>query len=252
MKRRAQALITPVALLVYWQVIASTGLISTYLLPTPLMVWQAFVDLLMSGLLGRNIATSLARVFAGFGISCALAFVLALLVNASRVIEQLLSAPLALLRMIPPLAMTPLLILWFGIGSTTQITIIVLASIFPVFLNCRDGLRRVEPGHQELARTLHMPSWRYFMMVLLPSAVPSIVTGVRVGFGYSWRALIGAELIAASAGLGYLIIDAQEMMRTDDVMVGILTIGIIGWLLDQLFYQLVCKRLSHRFPEVCR
>ena len=154
--------------------------------------------------------------------------------------------------MIPPLAMTPLLILWLGIGNATQLSIIILASIFPMFLNCLDGLRRVDPEHKELSTSLNLHPARYFFYVVLPSAIPSIVTGMRLGFGYSWRALIGAELIAASSGLGYLIIDAQEMMRTDDVMVGILAIGLIGWLVDALFYQLVCRKLSSRFPEVCR
>ncbi|AWB35021.1 ABC transporter permease [Orrella marina] len=250
--QRAKSLVMPLAILMYWQLIASSGLVSSYLLPAPETVWTAAKSLYASGILSHSILVSLSRVFQGFGISCVLAFALALLVNGSRTVEQLLSAPLALLRMIPPLAMTPLLILWFGIGSTTQLAIIILASIFPVFLNTRDGLRRVDPSHQELARSLQLGRLRYFRWIVLPGAVPSIITGVRVGFGYSWRALIGAELIAASAGLGYLIIDSQEMMRTDDVMVGILTIGMIGWLLDTLFDQLLCRKLSRRFPEICR
>jgi sulfonate transport system permease protein len=240
----------PLAILLYWQLIASSGLVSQYLLPPPYKVWLAAVELWDSGALQHNSLTSLGRVFAGFGISCSIAFLLALAVNASRTVEQLLAAPLAFLRMIPPLAMTPLLILWFGIGTTTQLAVIILASIFPVFLNARDGLRRVSSEYRELAASLRLSRMRRFFMIILPCAIPSIVTGLRVGFGYSWRALIGAELIAASAGLGYLIIDSQEMMRTDDVMVGILAIGLIGWLLDTLFYELVCKRLARRFPEV--
>lgn len=148
--------------------------------------------------------------------------------------------------------MTPLLILWLGIGNATQLSIIVLASVFPIYLNIRDGLQRVRPEYRELASSLGLSPLRFFTFIMIPSAVPSIVTGVRLGFGYSWRALIGAELIAASAGLGFLIIDSQEMMRTDDVMVGILTIGLIGWLLDTLFYRVVCGRITHRFPEVAK
>lgn len=250
MMHRAKALVMPLAILMYWQLIASSGLVSNYLLPPPAVVWNAAENLFVSGVLTNSILISLSRVFIGFGISCLAAFTLALLVNSSRSLEQLLAAPLSLLRMIPPLAMTPLLILWFGIGNTTQLAIIVLASIFPVFLNTRDGLRRVDPIYKELAKSLQLSRARCFRRIVLPSATPSIITGIRVGFGYSWRALIGAELIAASAGLGYLIIDSQEMMRTDDVMVGILTIGLIGWLLDTLFDRLVCHRLRRRFPEV--
>ena len=252
MMRCIKPLVMPLAIVFYWQLIASSGLVSQYLLPPPYAVWTAAGNLFDSGVLTHSILTSLRRVLNGFGISCLAAFALALLVNSSRSFEQIISAPLALLRMIPPLAMTPLLILWFGIGNTTQLAIIVLASVFPVFLNTRDGLRRVDPAYKELAKSLQLGRIRYFWRILLPSATPSIITGVRIGFGYSWRALIGAELIAASAGLGYLIIDSQEMMRTDDVMVGILTIGLIGWLLDNAFDQLVCLRVKRRFPELCQ
>ncbi|SQI43006.1 Putative aliphatic sulfonates transport permease protein ssuC [Leminorella richardii] len=250
--RYFRPLLTPVLVVVYWQLLASSGVISAYLLPPPLTVLHSAVDMWRSGELPQHIATSLARVFEGFFISCSLGMLLAGLVARFSWLEQLLSAPLALFRMIPPLAMTPLLILWLGIGEATQLSIIVLASIFPIFLNARDGLRRVSPEHSELAVALNLSPLRYLFFIVIPSAVPSTVTGVRLAFGYSWRALIGAELIAAASGLGYLIVDSQEMMRTDAVMVGILTIGLIGWLLDALFYQAMAKGLSRRFPEVIR
>lgn len=243
-------LLTPLLLLLYWQLLASSGLISTYLLPLPVTVFYSAIDMWQTGALPRHITTSLLRVFEGFFLSCCLGTLLAGLVARYSWLEQLLSAPLALFRMIPPLAMTPLLILWLGIGETTQLSIIILASIFPIFLNTRDGLRRVSTAHKELAMSLHLSSFRYLLAIVIPSAVPSVVTGFRLAFGYSWRALIGAELIAASSGLGYLIIDSQEMMRTDAVMVGILTIGLIGWLLDTLFYRTVVQVLHRRFPEV--
>lgn len=243
-------LLTPLLLLIYWQLLASSGLISAYLLPAPLTVFNSAIGMWQSGALPRHISTSLLRVFEGFLLSCCLGTLLAGLVARYVWLEQLLSAPLALFRMIPPLAMTPLLILWLGIGDATQLSIIILASIFPIFLNTRDGLRRVSPAHKELATSLNLSSCRYLFAIVIPSAIPSVVTGFRLAFGYSWRALIGAELIAASSGLGYLIIDSQEMMRTDAVMVGILTIGLIGWLLDALFYRTLAKTLRHRFPEV--
>ncbi|GLO62449.1 ABC transporter permease [Vibrio sp. MACH09] len=252
MKNKVKIIATPVLILIYWQLVSSSGLVSSYLLPPPYMVATAAQNMLENGVLINHILTSLERVFQGFLISCFLAFNVALLTHWSSTLEHLVSAPLALLRMIPPLAMTPLLILWLGIGNATQLSIIVLASVFPIYLNIRDGLQRVRPEYRELASSLGLSPLRFFTFIMIPSAVPSIVTGVRLGFGYSWRALIGAELIAASAGLGFLIIDSQEMMRTDDVMVGILTIGLIGWLLDTLFYRVVCGRITHRFPEVAK
>ncbi|WP_159566055.1 ABC transporter permease [Budvicia diplopodorum] len=243
-------LLTPLLLVIYWQLLASSGLISAYLLPSPVTVFNSAVTMWQTGALPRHVTTSLLRVFEGFLLSCCMGTLLAGLVARYSWLEQLLSAPLALFRMIPPLAMTPLLILWLGIGETTQLSIIILASVFPIFLNTRDGLRRISPAHKELAVSLHLSRLRYLLAIVIPSAIPSVVTGFRLAFGYSWRALIGAELIAASSGLGYLIIDSQEMMRTDAVMVGILTIGLIGWLLDTLFYRTLVQVLNRRFPEV--
>jgi ABC-type nitrate/sulfonate/bicarbonate transport system permease component len=250
MSARIRVLLTPLLVLLLWQALADSGWVSAYLLPAPLTVLGTFFKLYASGKLALHVHSSLFRVFWGFTASCLIAFFLAMLVCRFRPLEELLTAPLALLRMIPPLAMVPLLILWLGIGNATQITIIILASFFPIFLNSCAGLRRVTAAQRELADSLHLGWRRYYRYVLLPAATPSIVTGVRLAFGYSWRALIGAELIAASSGLGYLIVDAQGMQRTDEVIVGILTIGLIGWLLDQLFTWAVVRTFGHRFAEL--
>lgn len=247
---RVRVFIMPLILLLIWQLMVSFKLFSPYLLPSPATVFQSFIHLCATGALWMNAGASLARVFCGFLISCVLGIGMAALLNRYQALEELFSVPLSFIRMIPPLAMTPLLILWIGIGSATQITIIILASFFPIFLNARDGLKRVSLEQKELAQSLNLSSQRYTCFILFPAAIPSIVTGARLAFGYSWRALIGAELIAASSGLGYMIIDAQEMQRTDEVMVGILVIGFIGWILDGVFYKTVIKLLGRRFPEV--
>lgn len=249
-KARLRILATPLLIVLIWQIVAALNIFSPYLLPSPITVLQSFIHLCGNGVLLQNITASLARVFAGFFISCFMAILLAALLNRSLVLEQLCSVPLSFMRMVPPLAMTPLLILWAGIGNTTQLIIIILACFFPIFLNARDGLRRVTVEQKELAKSLMLSRKRYACYILLPAATPSIVTGARLAFGYSWRALIGAELIAASSGLGYMIIDAQELQRTDEVMVGIIVIGLIGWILDTLFYRVVVKTLGRRFPEV--
>jgi ABC-type nitrate/sulfonate/bicarbonate transport system permease component len=245
-----RSLVTPLLLLLYWQIVAGSGLVSNYLLPKPFTVWQSAVGMWQSGLLPGHINASLTRIVLGFSLSCAAGFLFAGLITRFRLLNELLAAPLALLRMIPPLAMTPLLILWLGIGSATQLTIIILASFFPIFLNARDGFARVSDDNRELARNLNLSAWAYVSRIVIPSAVPSIVTGLRLAFGYSWRALIGAELIAAASGLGYMVINAQEMLRTDQVFVGILTIGVIGWLLDSLFIRGINRLLGRRFPEI--
>lgn len=247
---RLRLILIPLLILVYWQIAASLGWVSSYLLPPPMAVWEAMEKLYNSGALSKHVYASLTRVLQGFVLSCVLGVLIAGCVHRFKCVNELLIAPLAFLRMIPPLAMTPLLILWLGLGDATKLTIIVMASFFPIFLNTRDGLRRVTPEQQELATSLHLSRWRYTKSILLPAAIPSIITGARLAFGYSWRALIGAELIAASSGLGYMILNAQGLQRTDVVIGGILIIGILGWLLDTIFYRTVVITLKRRFPEV--
>lgn len=245
-----RSLLTPLLLLLYWQLLAGSGLVSGYLLPKPLTVWHTAVATWQSGLLPASIMASLARIGGGFFLSCLAGFACAGLVSRFAPLRELLAAPLALLQMIPPLALMPLLVLWLGIGGATQLTVIVLAAFFPIFLSARDGLGRLSDEHKELARSLNLSAWVYVTRLVVPAAVPSAVTGLRLAFGYSWRALVGAELIASVSGLGYMVVNAQDMLRTDEVFVGILSIGLIGWLLDSLFRRVVNRLLRRRFPEL--
>ena len=129
----------------------------------------------------------------------------------------------------------PLLILWLGIDEAPKLAIVVLASFFPIYLSALTALRSVSSKYKELAQMLGLTESARVQEILLPGAAPGILTGLRLGFGYAWRALVGAELIAAASGLGYLIEDASSLARTDVVMVGILTIAGLGILCDQLF-----------------
>jgi len=248
--RRWRVALPLLGLLLAWELVAASGWVSTYLLPRPLDVGMTGLRLLRDGQLWNHTQASLGRIALGFAISCIVGIALAGAVARFRWLEELTAAPLALLRMIPPLALTPLLILWLGIGNATQVSIIILSSFFPVFLNALNGFRHVTADVHELARSLGLPRLTYATRIALPAAIPSLATGLRLGFGYSWRALVGSELIAASSGLGYLIIDAQEMQRTDVVMVGILVIGLLGWGMDWLFQRTVSTTLGRRFPEV--
>ena len=247
---RVRVALTPLLILLGWHLLAASGAVSRYLLPRPIDVGTTLLALLHDGSLSAHVGASLSRVFGGFALSALAAVLLAGAVTRWRAVDELLKAPLTLLRVIPPLALTPLLMLWLGIGHATQLSIIVLASFFPVLMNACTGFRCVTAAQRELARSLNLAPTTWVTHVVLPAAVPSLATGLRLGFAYSWRALIGSELIAASSGLGYLIIDAQEMQRTDVVMVGILVIGAIGWALDRGFERGLSRLLARRFPEV--
>ncbi len=224
----------PGMLLVTWWLLSNWHILNPFLTPPPGEVLKSGLNALSSGELWQHSYVSLARVFSGFILTVCLALPLATLLYFFPFWERILRAPLELLRVIPPLALIPLLILWLGIGEWSKLAIIILASFFPIFLNVFDGLKNTDKSLLELAETLDLTHWDTFTSIHLPSALPSVITGLRIGFGYSWRALIGAELIAAASGLGYMILDAEELARTDRMFVGIIIIGVLGYLFDVL------------------
>jgi ABC-type nitrate/sulfonate/bicarbonate transport system permease component len=228
----------PAALIALWWTLCDLRLVNAYLVPSPQRVFSAWFDLLRDGELGRHVSISLYRVFAGYGISTCIALPLALMFHYSPRLGKLFHGILEFLRSVPPLAMIPLLILWFGIGEASKLAVIVLATFFPVFLNALGGFDSTDGRWLELSRSLELGFFRHLRWILFPAALPQIVTGLRLGFGYAWRALFGAEIFASSAGLGYLISDAQEMARVDKVFAGILTIGFLGLIFDALFRAL--------------
>ena len=241
----ALAAIFPGCLVFLWWLLGALGYLNPYLTPPVKDVLLAAADAALSGELWRHIYVSLMRVFVGFGLTVLLAVPLAALLYFAPLLERLLSVPLEFIRVVPPLAAVPLLILWFGIGEGSKLAIILLASFFPIFLNVLDGLKNTDKKLLEMARTIDLTSMDTFRFVLLPSALPAVITGLRIGFGYSWRALIGAEMIAAASGLGYMILDAEELARTDRVFMGIVIIGALGYVFDALFSR-VTTWLSRR------
>ncbi len=241
-----QIAVFPFGLLLLWWLLGKWGALNTFLTPPPEAVWEAALEGLASGEIWTHVGVSLARVFVGFALTVACALPLAVLLYFRPLFERVLRVPLEFVRITPPLAMIPLLILWLGIGEGSKLAIIVLASFFPIFLNAMDGLRGTDKHLLEMAKTIDLTPWETFRHVLLPSALPSVITGLRLGFGYSWRALIGAELIAAASGLGYMILDAEELARTDRVFLGILLIGGLGYVFDAMLSRiavLVSRRL---------
>lgn len=225
----------PVLLLLFWWGITETGSVPALLLPGPAAVAERFMTLLASGELLHHAATSMLRVFSGFLISASIALALALLVSRSERLFDFLSLTLEALRVIPPLSLVPLLILWLGIDEAPKLAIVVLASFFPIYLSALTALSKARNDYRDLARIFGLSEKDAARHILIPGASPGIITGLRLGFGYAWRALVGSELIAAASGLGYLIEDASALARTDVVMVGILTIAVLGIICDKLF-----------------
>lgn len=231
------------ALLLIWVWVSRAGIFSAYVLPGPERVARTFVSMAASGELWRNLAASLWRVLVGFVLSFALAFLLGVLTGLAPGVDPYYRHILEFLRHVPPMSLIPLLILWFGIGETSKIIVIVLTSFFPIFLNTNAGLSQCDPKLLEVGRSLEMSRTECFFRIQLPAAMPSVLVGMRIGLGYSWRAIVGAEMIAAASGLGYMILDAQALSRSDKVLVGILLIGAVGFVTDALFGLLI-RRLT--------
>jgi len=236
--------ILPAAILLCWQLACLSGHFSAYVLPSPSKVWDSFITMAGNGVLALHIAVSFRRVVIGFTIAFTLAFLMAILASAKENMGDFFGPTLEFMRNVPPLSLIALLILWFGIGEKSKIIIIVLASFFPMFLNIKKGFVSCDKKLLEVGKACHFSLWRIFFKIILPYAAPDILVGMRIGLGYSWRAIIGAEMIAAGSGLGYLILDAQQMSRSDKVIVGIFVIGIVGVVCDKVF-SLLMKKLTH-------
>lgn len=240
-KDMMKSTIVLIAILIIWAVLSAAGVFSSFVFPGPERVWNAFIGMLKSGELIRNMGASLARVFIGFGISLALSFGLGILACLFPKADPYYRPFLEFIRHIPPMSMIPLLILWFGIGEAPKIIVIVLTAFFPIFMNTEAGLKGCDKKLLEVGEMLHMTGTQKFFQIRLPSAVPEILVGMQIGLGYSWRAIVGAEMIAAASGLGYMILDAQALSRSDKVIVGIIMIGLMGLLIDVIFHSFIRK-----------
>jgi len=241
-KRAGLYVALPLALLALWQALFELGVIRPILLPPPSQVAVAFVELAASGELPRHLAISLLRVLEGFALAAGFGLALGVAIGLSRRLDHATDLLVQLIKPIPPIAWIPLAILWFGIGEGGKVFIIFLGALFPVLVNTIDGIRQTDHRHVELARILEVSRLRFITHVVLPGALPAIMTGLRVGLMVAWMCVVAAELIAASSGVGYLIMDARQLSQTDRVLVGMITIGAMGKLLD-LLLKLVESRL---------
>lgn len=230
-----------VIVFVAWFAVSRQGIFSTYVLPGPEKVFDSFLKMLQSGEIFVDIAISFGRVLRGFLIAFVLAFALGMFRILVPAAEKYYEYIVQFFRNVPPLSMIPLLILWCGIGETTKTIIIVLASFFPMYLNIVKGFTGCDKRLLEVGDAFGYTGFEKFTQIVLPCASADILVGMRIGMGYSWRAIIGAEMVAASTGLGHMILFAQQMSRTDKVIVGIFVIGIVGLVTDKIFGMIIKK-----------
>ncbi len=238
-------------LFIVWQGLCSLELIPTHLLPSPLKILAGLKDLLIIGmppghLLPRHILYSLYRVFLGFLGAAVLGIPLGLLMGWSARFRRIVNPLLELVRPIPPLAWIPIAILWFGIGMKSAAFIIFLGVFFPIVLNTVSGVLAINPVYFEAAKTLNAKKKDIFFKVLIPGSIPSIFVGMRIGVGIGWMTLVAAEFtgVKSGYGLGYMIMTARDIQRPDEIMAGMLVIGLIGFLINGAL-----KRSERRFVK---
>ena len=224
----------PLAILTLWQASSQLGWLSTRVLPEPWAVAKAAWGLTLSGELWTHLKVSTGRALLGFAIGGGLGLLLGLLTGSLRWAETALDSTLQMLRNIPPLALIPLVILWFGIDETAKLFLVALGVFFPVYLNTFHGIRSVDAQLIEMARSYGLRGWALYRRVILPGATASILVGLRFSLGLMWVLLIVAETLSAQAGIGYMTMNAREFLQTDVVLVGILLYALLGKLADLL------------------
>jgi len=241
-----QRWLSPVLLLALWEVASLTGLIPSRILAAPSAVVQTLAHLVVNGDLPNALIVSLARMAVGLTIGVTTGTVLALAAGLSKLGETLVDPPLQIIRPLPTLALTPLFIVWLGIGETPKIALIALGVTFPVYLNLFNAIRSVDPRLMEAGRSFGLKGWDLIVHVVLPGAMPGFLVGLRYALSVALLILVVAEQINASAGLGYLINNARDFMQTDVIVVCLLVYALLGLGADLLVRALERRLLVWR------
>ena len=228
MRNRLLALALPLVLFVAWALATSVLGVKAYQLASPADVGRELAFLAASGLLWKDLGTSIARVAAGFGCAFVLAVVLGTAVGLSRSVEAVFDPTLQALRAVPSLAWVPLLLLWLGIGETPKLVLIGIGAFFPIYVNLVAGIRGVDRKLVEVAEILGVRGFALARRVVLPAALPSLLVGARIGLTQAWLFLVAAELLASTRGLGFLLTEGQQISRTDEILTAIVLLALCG------------------------
>jgi sulfonate transport system permease protein len=238
--------VSPILLLILWEIGARTGVIPPRVLAAPSAVAATFWGMLVSGELASNLAVSFVRVALGLLAGVIVGSALALTAGLSRLGEDAVDPIIQMLRTLPILALSPLFIVWFGIDETPKLLLIALAVVFPVYLNLFNGIRAVDPKLVEAARSFGLSGWSLIREVVLPGALPSFLLGLRFALAVAVLVLVVAEQINAQAGLGYLINNARDFMRTDIIVVCLVIYALLGLGADGLVRAVERRALAWR------
>lgn len=239
--------LTIAALIAAWWAVTTSGLIAPLFLPSPQAVlgkfWLLATKGFMDATLWQHLAASLSRVLIALFSATVLAIPVGIAIGLSRIARGVLDPLIEIYRPVPPLAYLPLIVIWFGIGELSKVLLIFLAIFAPIVIATAGGVRQVSPNRIHAAQSLGATRFQLIRHVVLPSAVPDILTGIRIGLGTGWSTLVAAELVAATSGLGFMVQSAAQFLVTDVVILGITVIAIIAFSLE-VTLRYVSRRLA--------
>lgn len=239
---------TVVVIFAAWYIVTAAGLFSETIIPSPKSVVESFLSVVTKGYKGHSLwehlATSMTRLVIAYLLVVVTAVPLGLLSGYNSKIKAVLEPIVEFYRPLPPLAYYTILVLWMGIGESSKLALLYLAGFAPVYISCVSGVIRIREDYINGACTLGAGKWQIFFYVVFPAALPDVFTGLRTALGVEYTTLVAAEMVAATAGMGWLVLDASNYLRSDTVFMGVIIMGITGILLDKLI-RLLEKHMIH-------
>lgn len=243
---RLLSLASVLGILFVWWLVTWAGWVKPLFLPSPGAVLNKFLDVWTNGFTNtpflEHVGVSAARVFGAFLLACAIGIPLGIAMGMSPTVRGLFDPPLEFYRPIPPLAYLPLMIIWFGIGETSKVLLIFLSVLAPVTLGARSGVKSAAIEQIHAAYSFGATRWQVMVHIILPSALPEILTAMRIGIGFGWTTLVAAEMVAATSGVGYMVLTASQFLQTSTVVMGIFVIAVTAYGFD-LFMRFVERKL---------
>lgn len=244
MNRRYRKWISPLLILLVWELVCRIGWVPTWFLPMPTRVLEALYKMVLSGELLHHTAVSMGRALGGYTMAAAVGIALGVLIAWSGIVEDFFDPLIELIRPLSTFALVPIFFLWFGIGNTSKVMIIFKSCFFPIVLNTIAGIKGVDQKLIMAARSLGADGRQLWLKVLIPSAMPMIITGMRISTAIAMMAMVGVEMLASDSGLGFLVIDAQRTFDTERLFAGIIALSLIGFTMDRTARRIQTRLLS--------
>jgi sulfonate transport system permease protein len=242
-------IVLPILIVLVWFYLTEKEVIAAYLIPSPLAVMDTFLQFWTDGTLLGDTWTSVSRMLQGYSLAVVTGLTFGIIMGLFTRIDQFFAGVFNAIRVIPPLAWIPIIILWFGIGEASKVIIIFKGAFFPILLNTIQGIEGVPKGYLEVSKLMGVSKRRMLFQVIFPAALPSIFVGLRLGLGTAWMAVVAAELIASESGLGFRITQGRELSQPDVMVIGMAMIGLIGVSMDVLI-KIIQKRVLSWQPGI--